>query len=267
MNTDFTIEQRSLPFKSRSLLESVSAASLHDDEKWPKSAADRRSRAGGQPAPGHNPLNPTFIQRLILSAVMLFASLAVSSTDLIINGGFENAPSGGGDTPKTGGSVYYANRVPVGPLNGWTFGYDGSLDGIEGAPEVEWYSATQRWSWDAVPASGQCAVELNSDSFRGRIYAHPTLSESLQMGQTYNLTFDLAPEAGVTDHSSITAAVIIDGVEHDFVVRTSANPTSTWTHEILSFIVTSAKPRLLPFRAFRPWGNYRGTGLFPVKPT
>ena len=246
INTGFTIEQRSLPLKSGSLLESVSVALLSEDGAWPKSATDRRSHAGGQRVPGCKLLNRTFIQRLILPAAMLFASLGTVSANLIINGGFEDAPSGG-NNPKGatfGGTAYYANSVPVGPLNGWTFGYDGTLDGFGGTPQVEWYSDTQKKYWNAAPAGGHYAVELNSDSFRGRIYAQPTLSQSLQLGQTYTLTFDLAPEAGVTTHLTVTTAVIIDGVEHDFVVSTTSDPASTWTHESLSFVATSQNPTI-----------------------
>lgn len=40
--------------------------------------------------------------------------------NLIVNGDFEQAPTPGGDNPKGatfGGTAYYANSVPVGPLN------------------------------------------------------------------------------------------------------------------------------------------------------
>jgi len=187
------------------------------------------------------------LKKLILS-VLLVASPGCSFASLIVNGGFEDAPdpdSGNYPKPKDfGGTVYYANSVPVGPLKGWTFGYDGTLDNTYGTAEVEWYSDAFKKSWNAAPASGQFAVQLNSDAFRGRIYAQPSLTQNLTVGQTYTLTFDLAPEAGVLTPSAVSAVVTIDGIEHAFSVPASSSPTSTWTHESMSFVATSQTPSI-----------------------
>jgi len=194
----------------------------------------------------------TSIQKIILAGALLALFPGTSQatlTNLIVNGGFENAPvQGSGNDPKGvnfGGTAYYANSVPVGPLNGWTFGYDGTLDNYGGTAEVEWFSTDLKKSWNATPeAGGNFALELNSDAFRGRIYAQASLSQNLVVGETYTLSFDLAPEAGVTSPSAVTAAVMIGGVEHDFTVPASSSPTSAWTHETFSFIATSATPTI-----------------------
>ena len=182
---------------------------------------------------------------LFVGAVLVFSS-AFSQANLVVNGGFENAPAqGSGNDPKGvnfGGTAYYANSVPVGPLNGWSFGYDGTLDNYGGTAEIEWFSTTLKKSWNAAPAEGNFALELNSDAFRGRIYAQASLTQNLSVGQTYTMAFDLAPEAGVKSPAQVTAAVMIDGKEYDFTVPASSSATSTWTHESFSFVATSATP-------------------------
>ena len=191
-------------------------------------------------------------QKMIVAGVILALFPGTSRAtlaNLIVNGDFENAPQqGSGDNPKGvnfGGTAYYANSVPVGPLNGWTFGYDGTLDNYGGTAEVEWFSTDLKKSWNATPEpDGHFALELNSDAFRGRIYAQATLSQALVVGQTYTLSFDLAPEAGVVSPKAVNAAVTIDGVERDFTVAASSSATSAWTHETFSFIATSASPAI-----------------------
>lgn len=199
----------------------------------------------------------TSIQKIIIAGVLLaFPGVSQATvTDLIVNGGFEDAPQqGSGNNPKGvnfGGTAYYANSVPVGPLNGWTFGYDGTLDNYGGTAEIEWFSTDLKKSWNATPeADGKFALELNSDAFRGRIYAQASLTQELVVGQTYTFSFDLAPESRVANPGVINAAVTVDGVEHHFSVESSPGSNPTWTHEAFTFTATSAAPVIRIYDGF-----------------
>ena len=184
---------------------------------------------------------------LLVGAVLgLFPRLSQATViDLtpLINMGFENAPAqGSGNNPKGvdfGGTAYYANSVPVGPLNGWTFGFDGTLDNFWGTNEIEWYTAGQSKSWNPLPlpTSSQFAVELNSDSLRGRIYAQPTLPD-LVVGQAYKIDFMLAPERNNPSPTAVNLDLQIQGQDTIF----SVPALSGWTAESITFVATSVNP-------------------------
>ena len=188
------------------------------------------------------------IQKLTLLGAALLLFPAISQANLIVNGGFENAPlQGSGNDPKGvhfGGTAYYANSVPVTSLNGWTFGYDGTLDNYGGTAEVEWYSTDLKKTWNATPAEGHFALELDSDAFRGRIYAQASLTEALTLGQTYQLTFSLAPEYNVASPSAISLGVEIQGKQYTFSVPSSQNGALAWTQETVSFVANSTNPEI-----------------------
>ncbi|MEI8234244.1 MAG: hypothetical protein WCH57_06110 [Verrucomicrobiota bacterium] len=195
-----------------------------------------------------------FFRKLIFSLIFLGAAPGLALANLIVNGGFENAPlQNSGDNPKGvnfGGTAYYANSVPV-SLNGWTFGYDGTLDNYGGIAEVEWYSDPLKRSWNQMPADGNFAVELNSDAFRGRMYAQASLNDKLLVGQAYTLTFNLAPELGVTSLGKVSAVISIDGVEYTKTVEA----LSGWTAETITFVATSESP------VIRFYDGIYGSGL------
>ena len=181
-----------------------------------------------------------FRNQLVLSLLFVALLHRPAMANLIVNGGFENAPLAGGNNPKGvdfGGTVYYASSVPV-SINGWTFGYDGTLDNYGGIAEVEWYSNTQKRSWNQLPASGSYALELNSDAFRGRIYAQASLAAPLTVGATYTLSFSLAPELGVSNPGTVSALVTVDGASYAFAV----SALSQWNAESLTFVASSAAP-------------------------
>ena len=193
-------------------------------------------------------------KKLFLTLLCLGITQGLALADLIVNGGFENAPlQNSGNNPKGvdfGGTAYYANSVPV-SLNGWTFGYDGTLDNYGGIAEVEWYGDPSKKSWNQMPADGNFAVELNSDAFRGRIYAQASLNDKLLVGQTYTLTFNLAPELGVTAPGEVSAVVSIDSVEYTKTVEA----LSGWTAETITFVATSESP------VIRFYDGIYGSGL------
>ena len=191
------------------------------------------------------------IQKILFSWVLLGLLPGISQATVIdltssINMGFENAPAqGSGNDPKGvnfGGTAWYANSVPV-TVNGWTFGQDGTLDGSWGTPQVEWYSTNLLKSWNTGPAQGsEFAVELNSDSFHGRMYAQPVLS-GLVVGQAYQINFLLAPERNNGSTAVVNLDVNVQGQDQIFTVASTPNG-SAWTAESLTFIAESSSPEI-----------------------
>ena len=202
------------------------------------------------------------ILKTILAGAVLGLFPGMSQATIIdltssINMGFENAPAqGSGNDPKGvnfGGTAWYANSVPV-TVNGWTFGFDGTMDNFWGTAEVEWYSANLLKSWNTGPADGsQYAVELNSDALKGRMYAQPVLS-GLVVGQEYKIDFLLAPERNNGSTSVVNLDVEVQGQHQIFTVASTPNG-SAWTQESLTFVAESSAPEIRFYDGiYNSWG-------------
>ncbi|MGB8353016.1 MAG: hypothetical protein WCD79_03940 [Chthoniobacteraceae bacterium] len=199
---------------------------------------------------------------LVLLFVFWTAAVPVSAVaqNLIVNSGFETAPAAGGDhlQGSGAGTAYYANSFASSntqTIQGWTFGFDGTVAKTgNSAGQVEWFKAgtavSTAYTWDAVPPhGGTYAVELNTDAAKGRIYAQPSFTAPLIIGDTYKLTFFVSPENNWPTGSGVTTIqgeVTINGgsVLTYSLSAPAGSGTSTWTQETVTFVATGTNPTI-----------------------
>jgi len=197
---------------------------------------------------------------LFLVAGAVSAPVSVLAQNLIVNPGFETAPAAGGDHLQGSGTgtAYYANSFAGGAtqvIHGWTFGYDGTVAKTgNSAAQVEWFKTgtgvSTAYTWDATPPhGGTYAVELNTDAPKGRMYAEPSLTAPLIIGDTYKLSFFVSPENNWPTGSGITTIqgqVTINGgsILTYSLSAPSGSGTSTWTQETVSFVATGTNPTI-----------------------
>ena len=196
----------------------------------------------------------------LLAAGAVSAPVSVLAQNLIVNPGFETAPTAGGDhlQGSGAGTAYYANSFASAntqTIQGWTFGFDGTVAKTgNSAAQVEWFktgtAVSTAYTWDATPPhGGTYAVELNTDAPKGRIYAQPSLSAPLIIGDTYKLTFFVSPENNWPTGSGVTTIqgqVTINGasVLTYSLSAPAGSTTSTWTQETVSFVATGTNPTI-----------------------
>lgn len=198
--------------------------------------------------------------RCVLVAVSSFAIASTARANLIVNGSFEQDPSG---VVWNGPYGDYGAWIRLAPgtnyLSGWTvagFG-TGSVLG------VDWHLGTS--SYSPQPAKdGLRMIDLNIDGTGGQGSGQGTISQGFatQVGASYTLSFWLAgPSSGAQGGTLDPRSVNVDitgSATQTFAVAASDPSNQVWYQQVFTFEASAAWTTL----TFSPLAGTQNSGFW-----